>query len=37
MIVERINELTALIECSYTKINGHFAERNQSGRNIKVC
>ena len=37
MIVERINELTALMEYSYTKINGHFAGRNQSSHNNKVC
>ena len=35
MIVERINEVTALMERSYSKINGH--ERNQSSHNIKVC
>ena len=37
MIVERINDLTALMESSHTKTTGHFAGRNQSGRNIKVC
>ena len=37
MIVERINEVTVSMESSYTKTNGHFAGRNQSGRNIKVC